>query len=389
MPRADDPALTAARGVAALWVFVYHVWLSVGPQRLLVPFAGTTLDLTPLASAGWAGVDVFYVLSGFLLWGVFDDYASRRTDAIRVGRFAERRALRILPPYYAQVALLAVLGLATHWVEAPTWTTLALHATLTHGLSYEHHQAVNNVWWTLSTEAQFYVALPMLAMAVRRYGWTTVLAGGLAAMLAYRIAAFAAFRDAPVIERVWALEQFAGRIDQFLAGMFASHLARAKDGAAQRTRDTLADSTTSRILLACVGPAVLVALAYLLHVDGFFLRYWDGHAWLFAWHLVAGIAVATSLYAIAVRAGGATGAPMAAPWRALAALGVVSYSFYLWHELLLRWLSAWIKAHWGAATLPALGMNLALGLPLSLVVAIGWYALFERPFLRARATLRR
>jgi peptidoglycan/LPS O-acetylase OafA/YrhL len=389
MPRADDPALTAARGVAALWVFVYHVWLSVGPQKLLVPFAGTTLDLTPLASAGWAGVDVFYVLSGFLLWGVFDDYASRRTDAIRVARFAERRALRILPPFYAQVALLAVLGLATHWVEPPTWTTLALHATLTHGLSYEHHQAVNNVWWTLSTEAQFYVALPLLAMAVRRYGWTTVLAGGLAAMLAYRIAAFAAFRDAPVIERVWALEQFPGRIDQFLAGMFASHLARAKDGAARHIRDALAGSTRSRILLACVGPAVLVALAYLLHVDDFFLRYWDGHAWLFAWHLVAGTAVATSLYAIAARAAGTTGAPMAAPWRALAALGVVSYSFYLWHELLLRWLSVWIKAHWGAATLPALGMNLALGLPLSLVVAIGWYVLFERPFLRARATLRR
>ncbi len=389
MPRADDPALTAARGVAALWVFVYHVWLSVGPQKLLVPFAGTTLDLTPLASAGWAGVDVFYVLSGFLLWGVFDDYASRRTDAIRVARFAERRALRILPPFYAQVALLAVLGLATHWVEPPTWTTLALHATLTHGLSYEHHQAVNNVWWTLSTEAQFYVALPLLAMAVRRYGWPTVLAGGLAAMLAYRIAAFAAFRDAPVIERVWALEQFPGRIDQFLAGMFASHLARAKDGAARRIRDDLARSNTSRVLLACVGPAVLVALAYLLHLDDFFLRYWDGHAWLYAWHLVAGIAVATSLYAIAVRTGGATGAPMAAPWRVLAALGVVSYSFYLWHELLLRWLSVWIKAHWGAATLPALGMNVALGLPLSLVVAIGWYALFERPFLRARATLRR
>jgi len=389
MPRADDPALTAARGVAALWVFVYHVWLSIGPQRLLVPFAGTTLDLTPLASAGWAGVDVFYVLSGFLLWGVFDDYASRRTDAIRVARFTERRALRILPPFYAQVVLLAVLGLATTWVEPPSWTTLALHATLTHGLSYEHFQAVNNVWWTLSIEAQFYVALPFLAMAVRRYGWATVLAGGLAAMLAYRIAAFAAFRDAPVIERVWALEQFPGRIDQFLAGMFASHLSRAKDGTALHIRDALAGSTQSRVLLACVGPAVLVALAYLLHVDHFYRRYWDGHAWLFAWHLVAGLAVATSLYAIAVRAGAGTGAPMAAPWRALAALGVVSYSFYLWHELLLRWLSVWIKAHWGEATLPALGMNLALGLPLSLVVAIGWYALFERPFLRARATLRR
>ena len=191
-----------------------------------------------------------------------------------------------------------------------------------------------------------------------------------------------------MIEKVWALEQFPGRIDQFLAGMFASHLARAKDGTARRIRDALSVSTPSRILLACVGPVTLVALGYLLHVDDFYLRYWDGHPWVYAWHLVAGLAIATSFYAIAVRAGAATGAPMAAPWRTLAALGLVSYSFYLWHELLLRWLSAWIKAVWGAATLPALGMNFALGLPLALAVAIAWFALFEAPFLRARATLR-
>jgi peptidoglycan/LPS O-acetylase OafA/YrhL len=388
MPRADDPALTAARGLAAFWVFVYHVWLSIGPQRLLVPVGGATIDLTPLASVGWAGVDVFYVLSGFLLWGAFDAYASSRTDALGVARYAERRALRILPPYYAQVACLALLGLATAWVAPPSWTTLALHATLTHGFSYEHFQAVNNVWWTLSIEAQFYVALPFLAIAVRRFGWAAVLAGGLAAMLAWRVAAFDAFRAAPVIERVWALEQFPGRIDQFLAGMFASHLARARQGAAARWRETIAGSTRLRIALACTGPATLLALAWLLHVDDFYLRYWDGHPWLYAWHLVAGLGIAVSLYAIAIRDGAATGAPMARPWRALAALGLVSYSFYLWHEILLRWLSAWVKLHWGTATLPALGMNFALGLPLALAVAIAWYALFEAPFLRSRARLR-
>ena len=110
MPRADDPALTAVRGLAAFWVFVYHAWLSVGPQLLVVPLPRAAIDLTPLASAGWAGVGVFYVLSGYLLWSVFDDWVSEwpqghggdawigRSDG-RLGsgrRDRRRRRLRLL-----------------------------------------------------------------------------------------------------------------------------------------------------------------------------------------------------------------------------------------------------------------------------------------------------
>lgn len=388
MPRADDPALTAVRGLAAFWVFVYHAWLSVGPQRLLLPLGTASVDLTPLASAGWAGVDVFFVLSGFLLWAVFDDWAMGRRDALRLGRFAERRALRILPPYYAQVALLAALGLVTTWVERPTPTTLALNLTLTHGLSYEYFQAVNNVWWTLSIEAQFYVALPLLAWAVKRFGWGAVLAAGLAMMLAWRIAAFAAFRDAPVIERVWILEQFPGRIDQFLLGMFASHLARAPGGPAARVRDALRTRAWVRLALVPIAPVALIGLAYLLHVNDFFLRYWAGHPWIYAWHLVAGLAVAVSLYALAIRPDARAGPAKHPAMRAAVAFGVTSYSFYLWHELLLRWFSVWVKAVFGEATPAAFAVNFALGLPIALAVAIVWYWAFERPFLDLRGRLR-
>ena len=388
MPRADDPALTAVRGLAAFWVFVYHAWLSVGPQRLLLPLGSVPLDVTPLASAGWAGVGVFYVLSGFLLWGVFDDWAMGRRDSLELKRFAERRALRILPPYYAQVALLAALGLVTTWVEPPGLTTLALNLTLTHGLSYEHFQAVNNVWWTLSIEAQFYLALPLLALAVKRFGWSAVLAGGLATMLAWRLAAFAAFRDAPVIERVWILEQFPGRIDQFLVGMFASHLARSSSGRAARLRDALRARASLRLALVLVAPIALIALAYLLHVNDFYLRYWAGHPWIYAWHLVAGLAVAVSLYALAVRPQASAERQKHWAARAAVAFGVTSYSFYLWHELLLRWFSTWVKAEFGEATPAAFAVNFALGLPICLVVAILWYWTFERPFLRVRGRLR-
>ena len=387
MPRADDPALTAVRGLAAFWVFVYHAWLSVGPQRLVLPLGEASVDLTPLASAGWAGVGVFYVLSGFLLWSIFDGWAVRSRESLDLVRYAERRALRILPPYYAQVALLAALGLATPWVERPTPTTLALNVTLTHGLSYEHFQAVNNVWWTLSVEAQFYVALPLLAWAVRRFGWTAVLTGGFATMLAWRMVAFAAFRDAPVIERVWVLEQLPGRIDQFLLGMFASHLARASSANATRMREALRSRALLRRALVLAAPVGLVALAYLLHVGDFFLRYWAGHPWLYFWHLAAGIAVAVSLYALAIRPDATAGARH---WvtRAAVAFGVTSYSFYLWHELLLRWFSVWVKSMFGEAGPAAFAVNLALGLPICLGVAVLWYRAFERPFLRVRGRLR-
>jgi peptidoglycan/LPS O-acetylase OafA/YrhL len=386
MPRADDPALTAARGLAAFWVFVYHAWLSIEPQRLAMRLGEASFDLTPLASAGWAGVDLFFVLSGFLLWGLFDDCAACRANLPSLTRYARRRALRILPPYYAQVALLALLGLATAWVERPSATTLALHLTLTHGLSYAHFQAVNNVWWTLSIEAQFYVLLPLLALAVRRFGWVAVLIGGVAVMLAWRVYAFDATRDGPVIERVWLIEQLPGRIDQFLLGMLAAHLARAPEDGPARLRAALGARKGLRISLALAGPVTMLALAYLLHVDDFYLRYWQGHPWLYAWHFVAGAAIALSLYAVAIRPNAS--AAVGAVWRPWVALGVVSYSFYLWHELVLRWFSVWVKSALGAATPAAFAVNFSAGLALSLAVAIAWYAAFERPFLRPRATLR-
>ena len=146
--QADNPSLTAVRGIAALWVFVYHAWLTAGPQLLLVSFSVVAVDLTPFASVGWAGVDVFYVLSGFLLWGVFDAWAMRRSKHILLMRFAKRRALRILPPYYAQLVLVTVLALTTGLVAPPTASNLFAHVTLTHTWWQEYFLSMNGVWWT-------------------------------------------------------------------------------------------------------------------------------------------------------------------------------------------------------------------------------------------------
>ena len=158
--------------------------------------------------------------------------------------------------------------------------------------------------------------------------------------------------------------------------------------AARRLRNAAAVHGRWRLVAVGFAPATLVALAYLLHVDDFYLRYWDGHPWLFFWHSAAGVAVAVSLYALAIRPAATQGARPAIGARALVAFGVTSYSFYLWHELVLRFLSMWVKSVFGAATPAAFGVNFALGFPLALAVAVLWYAAFERPFLRARTRLR-
>lgn len=394
-PKSDDPALTAVRGIAALWVFFYHAWVTAGPQLLLIAMGAITIDLTPLASIGWAGVDVFYVLSGFLLFGIFDDWASGRRASVDLKRYAERRALRILPPYYAQLALLAGLGYATALIDRPSLGNIVSHVLLIHGWLAAHQVSMNGVWWTLSIEAQFYVTLPLIAWLIRRSGWPVVIVGGLLVVLAWRMGAFHLVRDAPVPQRVWLIEQFPGRIDQFLFGMYAQHLARAPDPRATRLREWLAGRRSRYLLAVATGPAVLIALGYLLHVDSFFVRYWDGHPWLFFWHMAVGVGVATTLYALAVR--GSVAAPKAAhsllgklSGRALVGIGTISYSFYLWHEVLLRWIGPPIvRAFGGEGTLPVLGMMVAAGFAVSVAAAMLWYALFERPFLRQRARLRK
>ena len=388
--RADDPAFTAVRGFAAFWVFFYHAWVFAGPQLLAVPLGFVSLDVTWLASMGWAGVDIFYVLSGFLLWGVFDDWASRRGEALPLAHYAERRALRILPPWYGQIAIIAVIGWTTGWIARPSAADVAWNVVLLQGWLPDRQQAINPVSWTLSIEMQFYVLLPLLAWLVRRTGWGAVFALGFATTVAWRYGALQVLAHESVRIRVWGIEQLPGRIDQFVCGMYAHHLARMPGGfgAALRTR-VLACAWLHRPLL-WLGPVTLAALSARMHFGGLFLRYWDGDPWLYVWHLLASVGVAASLFALAIRPSRDHSAPITARERLLVGFGTVSYSFYLWHELLLQWLQpVSLRLAGGAGGTPvALVVTLGLGFASALAVAVVSYAVLERPFLRTRARLR-
>ena len=157
------PELDTLRGVAVLLVLFFHGF----------GFEFTTRGLTGVARLfvaatlpGWAGVNLFFVLSGFLITGILLD-SQKRPDYYR--RFYFRRALRILPVYYAVLALLAVLP-RLGWVDRRTsWEFLALCCVYLANMAALFGVPMQyGVLWTLAIEEHFYLFWPAVVRAAPR-----------------------------------------------------------------------------------------------------------------------------------------------------------------------------------------------------------------------------
>ena len=142
-PRGNMPALDVLRSLAILLVFTAHY----GDAFRAVP----RVQALPMFNWGWTGVDLFFVLSGFLIGGQLWKEL-KRTNRIQIGRFLLRRGLRIWPLYYAFVALVAFEGLFGRNLSG-LWSDICF-------LSNDFHNQIGG-GWSLSTEEQFYVIAPI------------------------------------------------------------------------------------------------------------------------------------------------------------------------------------------------------------------------------------
>lgn len=152
------PALDGIRGLALLLVILFHA-------RLGVP-RSTFDDLTlRLFGVGWCGVDLFFVLSGFLITGILLD---ARGSAGYLRNFYARRILRIFPLYFAFLAVAFLLLPDRFEVSQYSWDYLAyyllyltniLHAVEPRALSFPLA-----VTWSLSVEEQFYIVWPFVVL---------------------------------------------------------------------------------------------------------------------------------------------------------------------------------------------------------------------------------
>ena len=149
------PGLDLLRALAIIWVMFYHL-LSYG------------VALPGFVDHGWMGVDLFFVLSGYLIgWPLLRDYAGAAPPSWR--RFMLRRAFRVLPAYLVVLALYVALPLVREGSGiAPLWQfltfTLNLRPDFAKFTTFPHA-------WSLCVEEQFYLLLPpMLWLLMRRPG---------------------------------------------------------------------------------------------------------------------------------------------------------------------------------------------------------------------------
>jgi peptidoglycan/LPS O-acetylase OafA/YrhL len=199
------PALQALRGIAAFGVVVYHA-------EIFLREAGGTMGL-PGVRFGWLGVDLFFVLSAFVL-----TRALQGAEAPRYRDFLADRLLRLLPAYYATVV---ITGLAVLSFDPAAFRPLGFIANLTFIQNFrdEWNLALTPTFWTLAVELQFYLLLPLLLSGrceVRRVAWLAAVA--LVGAVIFRASCYA---RGFVLPSAMSLPAFAGH---FVLGVLAARI---------------------------------------------------------------------------------------------------------------------------------------------------------------------
>jgi peptidoglycan/LPS O-acetylase OafA/YrhL len=174
------PEVDGLRLVAIASVFMYHVNGDVS-KVIGSRFAGQLEHnlLSRIFQAGNFGVQLFFVISGFILGLPFIRASVENSPRPALGVYYFRRLMRIEPPLIINLTLYLVI---LHVVKHVTWAELLQHYTASmlyfHNLVYKSISTINFVTWSLEVEAQFYLTAPFLAAILsvpgRGLRWRTV-----------------------------------------------------------------------------------------------------------------------------------------------------------------------------------------------------------------------
>ena len=318
------------------------------------------------ARGGWTGVDLFFVLSGFLVSGLlFKEY--KRTGTVRLIRFLLRRGWRIYPPFWAMILFSILL------VDCGLWDQFYLHSFAGEILFLQNY--LGGMWgptWSLAVEEHFYFFLAgviflMLQLNQTQKGLAFANVPALFLWVAFiclsaRVVAGFLLHQNPVT----IVHQSQYRMDSLMFGVLISWWWSFKTEYSLREWLRLRSGTLIGIGTLCFIPAFV----------------WDSHAvvclpvlGVISFYIGGGLLVVGMI----------SQNHFAPPLKWLATLGAYSYSVYLWngivYELLLPALMQAGMVKWGP------GLTFATYFALSWIVGIATAKVVEIPSLKWRDRL--
>jgi peptidoglycan/LPS O-acetylase OafA/YrhL len=172
-----NPELDGLRGLAILGVVVFHVFSDMGTRHLPL---GMTI-LKKVEQLGWTGVDLFFVLSGFLITGILLE-AKEATNYFKV--FYMRRALRILPIYYVFIIFIFAISKIHYPFSSKIWFLLNISNLIT--AFYPYLIGPLTHFWTLAVEEQFYLLWPTVVRYITTRTLIFICVGGIASSILLR-----------------------------------------------------------------------------------------------------------------------------------------------------------------------------------------------------------